>query len=142
MKGNKRYLLYIFLILDLAIIFAGDFNYKSYKDLLTLPVSNFILYFFINYKKLEKPKSIQNFGYSFMLGMTLSIFDFSPFTLKKYKSIFGIYFPYSNIIGYWIAISSILILVMLFRKSEKTSYESQFSSNISLERDKKINKII
>ena len=121
-----------------VLLFGNPFNII---DSILLIVCTSVMAFFINYKAIES-KEWPFYILSFLIGSALSFFGVSVFGIVVRDPIISITANFQSIPAI-LSIIGFILFSKLYRERKKLEYLKQFDNDtLSLERDKKINKII
>lgn len=147
MKKENKILILIALSYLIPVLTFGNFDIidgpfgKFCYNYIALGVSLPVLFFMV--VKKSRRKQFDYYLMCILLAMFISIFKLKPFTLASNKTLLGLSFPFSNIIGYWVCFFTFAFLYMMYKQAREDRYKQEFSNDpVLIQRDEKIDKIL
>lgn len=139
MKKENKVLIIGMSLYVIPIILFGNFSH--YMSYIFLIASIAAIYHYFYRKSLNKKYVPWLSG--LILGITLSLFNLSPFIVHVNKTLLSVSFGYSNILGYWISLIAPIVTSPIYHEIKKNRIISEFDGDQKkIEREEKINSII
>jgi len=147
MIKKYRIVIYAMLAYILPVLAFGNFEIldgplgKFRYNYITIGVSIPILIFLLIKK--SRRKKLEYYLTCILLGITMTLFRMSPFTIYSNETIMNISFIGSNIVAYWICFLAFISFYISYKTHCEILYKSQFLNDpILIKRDEKIDKIL